>query len=181
MAGNDHCQTPRSGRQLGDGWLWLPTPRSLQWGEDMGAHTPPRVEEGRDKEEPFTPPKAALRGDGNQSTADLGPVGPSTANVAQGRGCIANEYTAGSRNPCGLASGSGGLRGEPGGRGQAKFPPDLCPTQASPLQLPGDTQEEETALGSESEKARLQRAWEGWAQLLVWTHCLRLYPITKKS
>ena len=114
--GKDHCQTLRSGRQLGEGWLWLPTPAACSGVRIWGTSTPPRVEEGRDKEEPFTPPKAALRGDGNQPSANLGPVSPSAANVAQGRGCTANEHTASSRNPCDLASGSGGLRSKPGGR-----------------------------------------------------------------
>ena len=116
VAGKDHCQTLRSGRQLGEGWLWLPTPAACSGVRIWGTSTPPRAEEGRDKEEPFTPPKAALRGDGNQPSANLGPVSPSAANVAQGRGCTVNEHTASSRNPCDLASGSGGLRSEPGGR-----------------------------------------------------------------
>ena len=53
-----------------------------------GARTPPSVEEGRDKEKTSTPPRAALRGDGNQRTADWGPVGPPAAAVAQGEGAL---------------------------------------------------------------------------------------------
>lgn len=53
-----------------------------------GARTPPSVEEGRDKEETPTPPRAAPRGDGNQRTADWGPIGPPAAAEAQGGGAL---------------------------------------------------------------------------------------------
>lgn len=113
-AGNDHSQTPRSGRRLGEGWLWLPTPCSLRRGEDLGCTYPPGLKR-QGQGGTIHPSQGCPERRRQPAHSRLGtrrPICPS----AQGRGCIANGYTASSRNPCDLPSGSGGLRSEPGGR-----------------------------------------------------------------